>query len=81
MSLTSLIIFIVVGLVAGWLAGMIFKGSGFGLLWNLIIGVVGSFVGGFLFRLLGISFYGMVGSIIAALIGALIVLWVISKLR
>jgi len=81
MSLTALITMLLIGLAAGWLAGQIWKGSGFGLLWNLVIGVAGSFLGGFLFRLLGISFHGIVGSIIAALIGALLLLFIISKVK
>ncbi len=81
MNITALITMLLIGLAAGWLAGQIWKGSGFGLLWNLIIGVAGSFLGGFLFRLLGISFHGIVGSIIAALIGALLLLFIISKIK
>ena len=81
MSTTGIIIFLLVGLVAGWLAGVIWKGGGFGLLWNLVIGIVGSFIGGFIFQLLGIHGYNILGSIIAALIGALILLFIISKIR
>lgn len=81
MNVTALITMLLIGLAAGWLAGQIWKGSGFGLLWNLVIGVAGSFLGGFLFRLLGISFHGIVGSIIAALIGALLLLFIISKVK
>lgn len=81
MSATGIIIFLLVGLVAGWLAGVIWKGGGFGLLWNLVIGIVGSFIGGFIFQLLGIHGYNILGSIIAALIGALILLFIISKIR
>jgi len=81
MSATGIIIFLLVGLLAGWLAGVIWKGGGFGLLWNLVIGVIGSFIGGFIFQLLGIHGYNIIGSIIAALIGALILLFIISKIR
>jgi uncharacterized membrane protein YeaQ/YmgE (transglycosylase-associated protein family) len=81
MSLTGLIIFILIGAVAGWLAGIILKGSDFGLLWNIIIGIIGSFIGGFLFKLLGIVAYGLIGKIIAAVIGALLLLFIISKIK
>ncbi len=81
MTLTSILILLAIGLVAGWLAGMIWKGGGFGLLWNLIIGVAGSFLGGWLFRLLGISFGGIIGSIVAALVGALILLAIVNLIR
>ena len=81
MTLTGILVLLFIGLVAGWLAGLIWKGGGFGLLWNLIIGVAGSFIGGFLFRLVGISFHGIVGSIIAALAGALILLAVVNAIR
>lgn len=69
--------FLIIGLVAGWLAGIIFKGSGFGLWGDLGTGVVGAFLGGFLFNLIGISAYGLIGSLIVSTIGAIIFLWVV----
>ena len=81
MTLTSILILVAIGLVAGWLAGMIWKGGGFGILWNIIIGVAGSFLGGWVFRLLGISYGGIIGSIIAALVGALILLAIVNLIR
>jgi len=72
---------VAIGLVAGWLAGMIWKGGGFGILWNIIIGVAGSFLGGWVFRLLGISYGGIIGSIVAALVGALILLAIVNLIR
>ncbi len=81
MTIESLLILLFVGAVAGWLAGLIWKGGGFGLLWNIIIGVAGAFIGGYLFKLLGISFHGIIGSIAAALAGALILLAVINLLK
>lgn len=77
----SFIWFLVVGLIAGWLAGQIMKGKGFGLWGNLIVGVIGAFVGGFLFDLLGLSFGGIVGSLIAALVGAIVLLWIIGLVK
>ncbi|HNW28858.1 MAG TPA: GlsB/YeaQ/YmgE family stress response membrane protein [Spirochaetota bacterium] len=81
MTLTSILILVAIGLVAGWLAGMIWKGGGFGILWNIIIGVAGSFLGGWVFRLLGISYGGIIGSIVAALVGALILLAIVNLIR
>jgi uncharacterized membrane protein YeaQ/YmgE (transglycosylase-associated protein family) len=77
----SLIVFLVVGLAAGWLAGNIMKGRGFGLLGNLAVGVIGSFVGGFLFRLVGLGPTHIVGSLIAAVVGAIVLLYVVSLVK
>jgi uncharacterized membrane protein YeaQ/YmgE (transglycosylase-associated protein family) len=77
----SFLWFLIVGLVAGWLAGQIMKGKGFGLWGNLIVGVIGAFIGGFLFDLLGLSFGGIIGSIIAALVGAIVLLWIIGLVK
>lgn len=79
--MNSLVMFLLVGLVAGWLAGQIMKGKGFGLIGNLIVGVIGAFIGGFVFDFVGIAAYGMIGSIIAALVGAMILLWVIGLVK
>ncbi|CUH97828.1 putative membrane protein [Propionispora sp. 2/2-37] len=67
--------FLVIGVISGWLAGIISRGGGFGFWGNMITGVIGSFVGGFLFNLLGISAYGTIGSIISATFGAVVLLW------
>ncbi|HMM19135.1 MAG TPA: GlsB/YeaQ/YmgE family stress response membrane protein [Selenomonadales bacterium] len=68
--------FLLIGLVAGWLAGQISRGGGFGLWGDLIVGVIGAFVGGFIFSLMGITAYGLIGSLITATIGAVVLLWV-----
>jgi len=73
-----IIYFLLIGLIAGWLAGQIMKGKGFGLAGNLIVGCIGAFIGGFLFKLLGIFTHGLLGSLLAALAGALVLLWVIN---
>ena len=59
----NLILFLIIGGVAGWLAGLIMKGRGFGILANIGIGIVGSFLGGFVFRLLGLAAQGAVGEL------------------
>ncbi len=64
--------FILIGIAAGWLAGQIMKGGGFGVLGDLIVGVIGALLGGFLFGLLGITAGGLLGSLITATIGAIV---------
>ena len=75
----GLVWFLLIGLIAGWLAGQIWKGSDFGLLKNLAIGVIGAFLGGFLLRLVGLAAVGLLGELISALIGALVLLWLLQK--
>jgi len=82
MNLTSIILFIVIGAAAGWLAGLIMKGRGFGLLINLIVGVIGGFLGGWLFGVLGISIGGgIIGSLICATVGAVALLFIASLFK
>jgi uncharacterized membrane protein YeaQ/YmgE (transglycosylase-associated protein family) len=73
--------FLVVGLVAGWLAGKVMKGSGYGVIGDILLGVIGAFVGGFLFGLVGISAHGTVGEIIVATIGAIVLVVVVRALK
>jgi uncharacterized membrane protein YeaQ/YmgE (transglycosylase-associated protein family) len=77
----NIILFLLIGIAAGWLAGQIMKGKGFGLVGNLIVGVVGALLGGFIFGALGVTAYGLVGSLISALVGAIILLWIISMVK
>ena len=74
--------FLIVGLVAGWLAGMLIKGGGFGLVGDLIVGVVGALLGGFLFSTLGVSSGGgLIGSIVVATIGAVVLLFLVRLIK
>ena len=78
----SLLYFILIGAIAGWLAGQIMKGGGFGLLINIILGIIGGAVGGWLFGQLGISAgSGIAGSLITATVGAVAVLFVASLFK
>ncbi len=77
----NLILFLIIGGVAGWLAGLIMKGRGFGVLANVGIGIVGSFIGGILFRLLGLASQGAVGELVTATVGAVVLLAVVGKLK
>ena len=73
---------IIVGILAGFLAGKLMRGGGFGCLMNLLLGVVGGFVGGMLFRALGISWTnGWIGEVGTAVVGAVLVLYVASLLK
>jgi uncharacterized membrane protein YeaQ/YmgE (transglycosylase-associated protein family) len=82
MALDALIVLLIVGAIAGWLAGVIMKGYGFGLLGNIIVGIVGAVIGGWLLPRLGIVIGGgIVGSIINATIGAVILLFLIGLVR
>ncbi len=73
---------IIVGIVAGWLAGTLVKGGGFGLVGDLVVGIIGALVGGFLFSLLGVSAGGgLIGSIIVATIGAVVLLYVVRFVK
>lgn len=75
----SLFYTLIIGAISGWLAGQIMKGGGFGLLWNIILGIVGSFVGDWLFGVLNISLNvgsATVNTIIQSVIGAVVLLFV-----
>ncbi|MHB8484762.1 MAG: GlsB/YeaQ/YmgE family stress response membrane protein [Candidatus Acidiferrales bacterium] len=72
---------IVIGILAGWIAGKIMRGSGFGLLGDLIVGVIGSLLGSFIFGLLGLGAYGLIGRLVVAVIGAVILLWLIRLIK
>jgi len=81
MEENGLIFTLIIGAVAGWLAGKIMKGKGFGVIGNIIVGVVGAVLGGFLFGLLGVSAGGMIGSLVTATIGAIVLLWAVSIVK
>ena len=74
--------FLIVGLIAGWLAGVLVKGGGFGLIGDLVVGVIGAFLGGFLFTSLGVSAGGgLLGAIVVATIGAVVLLFLVRLLK
>ncbi|MEP7043745.1 MAG: GlsB/YeaQ/YmgE family stress response membrane protein [Dokdonella sp.] len=81
MDPTAIIVWLVVGAVAGWLAGQIVKGHGFGLVGNIVVGIVGAFIAGWLLPSLGLGLTGIVGSIIYAAIGAIILLFIIGLFK
>ena len=78
----SLIALLLVGLVAGWLAGKLINGTGFGIIGDLIIGIIGAFIGNWLLGVLGIFIgMGIIGAIISATIGAIALLIVIKMIK
>jgi uncharacterized membrane protein YeaQ/YmgE (transglycosylase-associated protein family) len=81
MTLGSLIEFLLIGAIAGWFAGLLTKGSGFGVVGNMLVGIVGAFLGGFCFRILGIVAFGIIGQLIFAVLGALLFLWLLSFIK
>ena len=82
MTVESLIIFLLIGAVAGWLAGVIVKGFGFGLVGNIIIGIIGAFIAGYLFPALNVSLgAGIVASILHATIGAVLLLLIVRVIK
>ncbi len=81
LSFMEIIWFLLIGLVAGWIAGQIVRGGGFGVIGDIVIGIAGSFIGGFVFRLLGISAYGTLGSIVMAVVGAIVFIFLLRALR
>ena len=82
MTVSALVWFLIIGLIAGWLAGKVMRGGGFGVVGDMIVGVIGAFLGGWLFSLLGISAGGgLIGSIIVAFIGAIVLLFLLRLIR
>jgi uncharacterized membrane protein YeaQ/YmgE (transglycosylase-associated protein family) len=78
----GLIWWIVVGLIAGWLAGKVTKGGGFGVAMDIVIGMVGAVIGGWVFGLLGIySNGGLIGSVLVAFVGAVILVWLVRMIK
>jgi uncharacterized membrane protein YeaQ/YmgE (transglycosylase-associated protein family) len=82
MGIEALLIILLIGAIAGWLAGQIVKGYGFGLLGNIVVGIVGALIAGFLFPRIGLGLGGgILGSIIAATLGAVILLFLIRLVK
>lgn len=77
----ALLWFLLIGLCAGWLAGVIMKGGGYGLAGDLIIGVIGALLGGFLFAVLGIAAYGLLGRLVMAVVGAIVLIVLLRVLK
>lgn len=70
----NILSFLIIGILAGWIAGLLMRGHGFGMIGNLVIGVVGAVLGGLLFDLLGIKAYGSTGALAMSVVGAVLLL-------
>jgi uncharacterized membrane protein YeaQ/YmgE (transglycosylase-associated protein family) len=81
LDLQALLILLIIGAIAGWLAGVLVKGYGFGLIGNIVIGVIGAFIGAWLLPQLGFGIGGLLGQIVSATIGAIILLFLIGLVR
>ncbi|MBU2763050.1 GlsB/YeaQ/YmgE family stress response membrane protein [Acidithiobacillus caldus] len=84
MSIASFIVFLLIGAVAGWLAGLLIRGRGFGLIGDIVVGIIGAFVGGFLLTALGLAGLfgaGIIGAIVVATIGAAVLLYIIKLIK
>ena len=82
LGIESIIVFLIIGAIAGWLAGVIVSGYGFGLLGNIVVGIVGSFIGGWLFGQFGLfTGSGILGTILGATVGAVVLLLILRLIR
>ena len=73
--------FILIGLAAGFLAGVVVKGHGFGIIGNIIVGIIGALLGGFVFGLLGLSTTGKLGGLVCAFVGAIVLLFLLKFVK
>jgi uncharacterized membrane protein YeaQ/YmgE (transglycosylase-associated protein family) len=82
MTIETILIWILVGAIAGWLAGLVVRGFGFGLVGNIIIGIIGAFLGGWLFGMMGVAIgAGIINTIFTAFIGAVVLLLIVRVIK
>lgn len=82
MSLEAVLIWVLIGAVAGWLAGVVMKsGRPYGLIGDIVLGIIGAFVGGWLLGVLGVAFGGLLGTIVTAFIGAVVLIFLIRLIK
>lgn len=82
MTIETILIWILVGAIAGWLAGLVVRGFGFGLVGNIIIGIIGAFLGGWLFGVMGVAIgAGIINAIFTAFIGAVVLLLIVRVVK
>jgi uncharacterized membrane protein YeaQ/YmgE (transglycosylase-associated protein family) len=80
-NITHLVLFLLIGLFAGWLSGKFMKDKGFGTIGNLIVGIIGALIGGHLLGLIGLTTYGLIGSLFMAIVGAVVFLFLASLIK
>ena len=73
--------FLIIGLIAGWLGGIIVQGRGFGLMGDIAVGIIGAIFGGWLFEVLGLATYGFTGALVTAIIGAVALLALVKAIK
>jgi uncharacterized membrane protein YeaQ/YmgE (transglycosylase-associated protein family) len=82
MTIETILIWILIGAVAGWLAGLVVRGGGLGLVGNIIVGIIGAFLGGWLFGVLGVAIgAGIINTIFTAFIGAVVLLLIVRVIK
>jgi len=81
MTITSVLLFLLVGLAAGWIASALVRGGGFGLIGNLVVGVVGALIGGHILGFFGMTAGGLFGSLLTAILGAVVLLFLIRLIK
>lgn len=81
MDITGLIIFLLIGALAGWIAGKVITGRGFGVLGNMVVGIVGAVLGGVMFQVLGLTTTSLIGEIITATVGAIVLLYIVLLIK
>ena len=82
MPVETILIWVLVGAIAGWLAGLVVRGFGFGLIGNIVVGIIGAFLGGWLFGVLGLAIgAGIINAIFTAFIGAVVLLLIVRVIR
>lgn len=77
----GIIAFLIVGLLAGWIAGKIMKGEGFGMIGNMVVGIIGALVGGFVFSFVGLHAFSFIGQLVTSVVGAIIFLYVLQLIK
>lgn len=77
----NLIYFIIIGAIAGWIGGKLMRGEGFGLIGNIVVGIVGAVLGGWLFEQMDISTSGLAGAIASSVVGAVLFLFLVGLLK
>jgi uncharacterized membrane protein YeaQ/YmgE (transglycosylase-associated protein family) len=81
MHLRALVLTLLFGALAGWISGLITKGRGFGVVGNVVVGIIGAFLGTFCFGLLGIAATNVIGQLIFAVLGALLFIWLLRFIK
>jgi len=77
----NIFVFLLVGLIAGWVAGKVVEGRGLGTLTDIIVGVIGALIGGFFFDIIGVTAYGFFGSVLMSALGAIVFLLIIGMFK